>query len=166
MSSDNAPSPRTGSTVVWTGRRLVVLGGAAEVGGPQRHDGGIYDPAANRWTPLDPPPADVALPVANVGPLNQIIVAPDGRVVFLPNSIGSVAVLDADRAGWSIVPAPELGKRNGFRAFLLGRRLLVWGGMTVVAEHICPPPVPGQPICDSFAETAPHHDGWMILLPK
>jgi hypothetical protein len=40
------------------------------------------------------------------------------------------------------------------------------GGVTVVAEHLCPPSIPGQPQCDPFAETAPHHDGWMILLPK
>ena len=60
----------------------------------------------------------------------------------------------------------RVNKRNGYRAFLLGRRLVIWGGSTVVAEHICPPPIPGQPICDSWAETAPHHDGWMILLPK
>ena len=58
------------------------------------------------------------------------------------------------------------GKRNSFRALLLGRRLIVWGGLTVIAEHICPPPIPGQPICDSFAETAARDDGWMILLPR
>jgi hypothetical protein len=58
-----------------------------------------------------------------------------------------------------------VGKRNSFRAFLLGRRLIVWGGQTVVAEFRCPPPVPGQPICDSFAQTAAHDDGWMMLLP-
>ncbi len=166
MSSDDAPGPRTGATVVWTGRRLVVLGGATDVGGPRLSGGGVYDPAANRWTRLEAPPADVVLPAGNVGPLTRIIVAPDGRVVFLPDTIATVAVLDADGASWSTVAAAELGKRNGFRAFLVGRRLLIWGGSTVVAEHICPPPVPGMPICDSFAETAPHHDGWMILLPK
>ncbi|HMF44228.1 MAG TPA: hypothetical protein VKQ32_26330 [Polyangia bacterium] len=166
MSAEHAPAPRTGGTVVWTGRKLVVFGGAGDVSGPQQHDGGIYDPAADRWATLDPPPGDVALPHGNVGPLTRIIVAPDGRVVFLPDNIDRVAVLDADRASWSIVDAAELGKRNGYRAFLVGRRLIIWGGSTVVAEHICPPPIPGQPICDSWAETAPHHDGWMIVLPK
>jgi hypothetical protein len=166
MSPENAPSPRTGATVVWTGRRLVVFGGAADVGGPPRHDGGVYDPAANRWTPLGPPPGDVALPAANVGPLTRIMVGPDGRVVFVPDNAATVVVLDADRAAWSTIAASDLGKRNGFRAFLLGRRLIIWGGVTVVAEHICPPHIPGQPICDSWAESAPHHDGWMVLLPK
>ena len=77
-----------------------------------------------------------------------------------------MAVLDADRATWSIVAAAELGKRNGYRAFLVGRRLIIWGGSSLIAEHICPPPIPDQPICDSWAETAARHDGWMIVLPK
>jgi hypothetical protein len=166
MSAANAPSPRTGATVAWTGRKLVVLGGSAEVGGPPLPDGGVYDPATDRWTPIAAPPGGVVLPKGNVGPLTRVAVAPDGRVVFLPDNLGGVAVLDADRARWSTFAAGELGKRNSFRAFLLGRRLIVWGGLTVIAEHICPPPIPGQPICDSFAETAARDDGWMLLLPK
>jgi hypothetical protein len=167
MSTENAPSPRFEPTVAWTGRRLVVVGGAAQVGGPPSlREGGIYDPKTDRWTRLEAPPGDIELPRGNVGPLTRILVAPDGRVVFLPNGLGKIAILDADRARWSILDAGEPGKRVSFRAFLLGRRLIVWGGLTVIAEHICPPPVPGQPICDSFAETAPRNDGWMILLPK
>jgi hypothetical protein len=166
MSSDGAPAPRTDATVVWTGRKLVVAGGAKELGGPALAGGGIYDPAANRWTRLDPPPGGATLPKANVGPLTRIMVAPDGRVVFLPDNAAAVMVLDADHAAWSTIAAAELGKRNGFRAFLAGRRLIVWGGVTVIAEHLCGPHIPGQPQCDPFAETASHDDGWMILLPK
>ena len=167
MSPANAPSPRTDATVAWTGRKLVVVGGAAAIGGPPLRDGGIYDPATDRWTRLDAPPWDLALPRANVGPLTRILVAPDDRVVFLPDTLGDVAVLDADHARWSTIDVRGgPGSRNSFRAFLLGRRLIVWGGLTVIAEHRCPPPIPGQPICDSFAETAPRNDGWMILLPR
>jgi N-acetylneuraminic acid mutarotase len=165
MSSVNAPSPRTDATVAWTGRRLVVLGGASEVAGPSQRDGGIYDPATDRWTRLEAPSGDIELPRGNIGPLTRIMVAPDGRVVFVPDGAGRIAILDADQARWSIVNADAPGKRASFRAFLVGRRLIVWGGLTVIAEHRCPPPVPGQPLCDPFAETAPHNDGWMMLLP-
>ena len=85
--------------------------------------------------------------------------------MFVPDDVGKVLVLDADHAGWSTLDAGELGKRNSFRAFLVGRRLIVWGGVTVIAEHLCPPPVPGQPLCDSWAERASRDDGWMMLLP-
>jgi hypothetical protein len=166
MSSLNAPSPRTDATVAWTGRKLVVVGGSAQLGGPPLRDGAIYDPAADRWTPLEPPPHGITLPRTNVGPLARILVATDGRVVFLPDNLGEIAVLDAERARWSTVDARGPGSRNSYRAFLLGRRLIIWGGVTVIAEHVCPPPVPGQPICDSFAETASHDDGWMIALPE
>src|SRR6185437_6299656 len=166
MSAAGAPAPRTDATVVWTGRKLVVVGGNGGVGGPALAGGGVYDPATNRWTRLPAPPDGVTLPKANVGPLTRIMVAPYGRVVFLPDEARSITVLDADRAVWSTIGADELGKRTGFRALLAGRRLLVWGGLTVVAEHRCPPPVPGLPLCDPFAETAPHNDGWMIVLPE
>ena len=166
MSAAGAPAPRTDATVVWTGRKLVVVGGNGGAGGPALAGGGVYDPATNRWTRLTAPPDGVTLPKTNVGPLTRIMVAPDGRVVFLPDEARSITVLDADRAVWSTIGADELGKRTGFRALLAGRRLLVWGGLTVVAEHRCPPPVPGLPLCDPFAETAPHNDGWMIVLPK
>jgi hypothetical protein len=170
MSSVNAPSPRTDATVAWTGRRLVVLGGAADSGGPPLRDGAIYDPVADRWTPLPAPDGDVVLPKGNVGPLARVLVAADGRIVFLPEQLGEVAVLDAERGRWSRisggVEGAGPGKRNSFRAFLVGRRLIVWGGLTVIAEHLCPPPVPGQPLCDPWAETAARNDGWMMLLPK
>jgi hypothetical protein len=166
MSAAGAPSPRTDATVAWTGRRLVVVGGAALPGGPPLRGGAVYDPATDRWTPLAPPPGDLVLPKGNVGPLTRIMVALDGRVVFLPDGLGAVAILDADRGRWTTVGADGPGKRRDFRAFLLGRRLVVWGGLTVVAEHLCGPPIPGQPLCDPWAETASHDDGWMILLPE
>jgi hypothetical protein len=166
MAAENAPSARTEETVAWTGRKLVVVGGVPEIGGKPLRDGGIYDPAADRWTHLDPPPGDVVLPKGNVGPLTYVIVASDGRVVFLPQQLGQIVILDAETARWTTLDAEGPGKRNSFRAFLAGRRLIVWGGSQLIAEHICPPPIPGQPICDSWAETKPRDDGWMILLPR
>jgi hypothetical protein len=160
-----APAARTQATAVWTGRRMVVIGGSADIGGPAMRDGAIYDPTTDRWQRLEPPPANVTLPRANVGPLTRILVTRDGRVVFLPDRLEQVVVLDADHAAWSIIDAAPLGKRDSFRAFLLGRRLIVWGGQTVVAEFRCPPPVAGQPMCDPFAQTAARDDGWMMLLP-
>src|SRR5262249_8563258 len=44
MSSENAPSPRTGAVVAWTGRKLVVLGGLPALGGTPLRDGAAYDP--------------------------------------------------------------------------------------------------------------------------
>jgi hypothetical protein len=172
ISTAGAPSPRTEATAVWTGRKLVVVGGLPAVGtlppggGPPLRDGAVYDPASDRWTPLAPPPGDVLLPKKNVGPLTRILVAADGRVIFLPERLDKVVILDAERARWSTIDAGDLGRpRSQYRAFLVGRRLVIWGGLTVLAEHLCGPPIPGQPLCDPWGESAPRDDGWMILLP-
>jgi hypothetical protein len=88
-------------------------------------------------------------------------------------------VLDAERVRWSRADAGETdgtgaaaaewpGPANATasRAFLVGRRLIVWGGVTVLAEHLCPPPVAGQPQCEPWAETAARAGGWMTVLAK
>jgi N-acetylneuraminic acid mutarotase len=53
-SIDGAPSPRTEHTAVWTGRRMVVWGGATSVGSEPpfvTDTGGVYDPATDKWGP-------------------------------------------------------------------------------------------------------------------
>ena len=166
MSTADAPTARTDAIVAWTGRKLVVYGGAAAIGDPvQLRDGAVYDPAADRWTRLGAPPGDVALPRANVGPMARILVTSDDRVLFLPEGLSTIAVLDAERARWSTLPVGALAPRTSFRAFLVGRRLLVWGGMRVISEPPCPPPQPNLPLCDPVSVTAPRNDGAMLVLP-
>ena len=52
LSAEGAPSARFFHDAVWTGSRLVVWGGGDQ--NPPRHfdDGGEYDPATDRWSPL------------------------------------------------------------------------------------------------------------------
>jgi N-acetylneuraminic acid mutarotase len=52
-------SPRFGARAIWTGRRLVVWGGASAEAGedpPPLADGAAYDPTTNRWTKMSPSP--------------------------------------------------------------------------------------------------------------
>ena len=166
MSTADAPSARTGATVAWTGRQLVVVGGAGAIGDPaQLPDGGIYDPTSDRWTKVGAPPEGIVLPRANIGPLTRILVAADGRVLFLPERLTAIAVLDPDSARWSTIAVGALARRSAYRAFLVGDRLIIWGGMEVIAEHRCPPPRPHMPLCDPVSETAPRNDGAMLVLP-
>ena len=44
--------PRGGSIAVWTGRQLIVWGSTD--GGDRAPATGLYDPVADRWTPVDP----------------------------------------------------------------------------------------------------------------
>lgn len=109
MSRAHAPSPRWMPTAVaWTGSRLLVWGGAVpDATLPARNrllgDGGSYDPATDRWAKVGAPPEGIVLPRANIGPLTRILVAPDGRVLFLPERLTTTAVLDPESARWSTI---------------------------------------------------------------
>jgi N-acetylneuraminic acid mutarotase len=52
MSQAGAPSPRVISAAVWTGTRMIVWGGGSSFRGRVLGDGGIYDPARDRWSEL------------------------------------------------------------------------------------------------------------------
>ena len=69
ISTQNAPSPRTGHTSVWDGTRMIVWGGSA--GGTQAGDGGIYNPQTDGWlitlTSTNTPPARALHAVAWTG---------------------------------------------------------------------------------------------------
>ncbi len=48
------PSARLMASAVWTGTKVIVFGGTDAMGNPL-HDGAIYNPGGNQWTPLAPP---------------------------------------------------------------------------------------------------------------
>jgi N-acetylneuraminic acid mutarotase len=48
----NAPSPRRFASAVWTGSRILVFGGRAQTMSAGFTNGAVYDPNADRWTPM------------------------------------------------------------------------------------------------------------------
>jgi hypothetical protein len=70
VSMEGAPEWREWAAVVWTGSVMIVWGGSTTVQNPyevtSRKDGAIYDPEADRWTPIPPTcaPSRRALPIA------------------------------------------------------------------------------------------------------
>lgn len=64
MSTVNAPAAPFQPTALWTGNRLLVWGGCCTPPkngrGGFAEDGGLYDPVADRWTPIPGAPAAVA----------------------------------------------------------------------------------------------------------
>ena len=47
-----APTGRWSHAAIWTGREMVVWGGACANTNPQCNDGGSYDPSSDNWTPV------------------------------------------------------------------------------------------------------------------
>lgn len=68
VSTDGAPSPRHSPNLIWTGSRVIVLGGQDYMGSTIE-DSALYDPATNSWSSISQPPvsASFALGVAWTG---------------------------------------------------------------------------------------------------
>jgi N-acetylneuraminic acid mutarotase len=51
ITTTNAPTPRLGATVAWSGKEFIVWGGSDENGNPIG-TGAKYNPATNKWTTI------------------------------------------------------------------------------------------------------------------
>jgi hypothetical protein len=128
---------RLGGEAVWTGRELLVWGGAApadeeaRAGGPMRPgDGLAYDPAGRAWRRLPAPPRTLpasAGPALWTGKQLLVVDAEGGRQVPGGGLAGAAYDPEADR--WRPLPAsPRLdgGQLLGRTVLWAGTRLLVW----------------------------------------
>lgn len=53
LSSTAAPSLRRGESAVWTGKAMIVWGGASMPDSTALRDGSAYDPGTDHWSPID-----------------------------------------------------------------------------------------------------------------
>jgi N-acetylneuraminic acid mutarotase len=127
-STTDAPTRRAGHTAVWTGSRMVVWGGTDDVYFAVRFNtGGLYDPAANTWTPMSTTNA----PTARIYPT---AVWTGSKMVVWGGSDGSWTntggVYDPATDTWtatSTTNAPTA--RFGHSAVWTGSKMIVWGGV-------------------------------------
>jgi N-acetylneuraminic acid mutarotase len=87
LSTDGAPTPRSGHSAVWTGQQMIVWGGSAvrcaDGSSGACADGAAYDPAGDRWTQL----TAAGRPAARSGH----VAAWTGRAMFVWGGIGGAA---------------------------------------------------------------------------
>ena len=133
-----APSPlsrRTWTIQAWTGRQLLVVGGAC--GDDPRNlckDGAAYDPAADTWAPVPGPPGGAAWPDATgVWTGGELIVwsatsDQTGRKVA-----NTASAYDPASGHWRRLPPAPLVPRRLAGVVWAGDRLLVWGGLRNLA---------------------------------
>lgn len=121
-----APIPgRIGEAVVWTGRELIVAGGVTRPGdgtSGQLPAAAAYDPAADAWRRLAPPPAGVGAGADWTG---------HTLVVWTGNGPAGAAVAasyDPSTDQWRRLPDGPLGPREGNANLWTGDELLVIGG--------------------------------------
>ena len=134
MSATRAPSARGDARAVWTGREMLVWGGAVDgtVGsnpsGPLG-DGAAYDPATDSWRTLGATGAPTArFQNAAVWTGSRMIVWGGASGGSTP-AFGDGALYDPDLDAWT--PVTNDGAPSGRRApsaVWTGERFVVWGG--------------------------------------
>jgi hypothetical protein len=128
-----APSPRYLQSAVWTGTRMIIWGGNAidVIGGA--NSGGLYDPAADSWTPTSTATAPQGREEHTaVWTGTRMIVwggfaAPDSPETAYPLDTGGL--YDPVANSWTATstagaPAPRIRHT----AVWTGNKMIVWGG--------------------------------------
>ncbi len=132
-----APSPvpaRYGGAVAWTGREVLVVGGSIDAGDGTAVDlaleGAAYDPAADTWRVLPPPPLEPRRTPAWAWTGEELVIwGGVGRLGVLNDGAAYDPAVDTWRA---LAPSP-LSPRGGARGVWTGTELLVLGGGDLAA---------------------------------
>jgi N-acetylneuraminic acid mutarotase len=129
-----APEPARGHSAIWTGREMLVWGGAILEGSPPvnvgTNAGGIYSPEQDRWRPL-PGTSKVE------GRLNHVAAWTEDELIIWGGGdqrkgcLSSGGCFNPQTGGWR--PIPQDGSPSGrsmATAVWTGDGLLIYGGST------------------------------------
>jgi hypothetical protein len=143
------PEPRTGATVTWNGRELLVVGGhgrSSDQAQPYA-DGVAYSPASNRWR---------RLPAMDTGRIGHTALCTGSQLLVWGGQTRSGGAWTAPGRGlayeratnrWIPLPMSPLRGRIGHVAVWTGSQMLVWGGTPARASD------PQRPFSDGAAYT-------------
>ena len=133
ISNTGAPSPRGSAPAVWTGREMIVWGGAADASfGTGVYnalsDGRAYDPATDSWRPLGASPLAARHSHAALWTGGALLVW-GGTRDYVMSAFDDGALYDPTTDGWtSITRSGAPSGRRSFAAAWSGTEFLVWGG--------------------------------------
>jgi N-acetylneuraminic acid mutarotase len=126
MSTVNAPSARSGHSLVWTGQKLLVWGGQS--GGSFLADGGLYDPIANSWTAIAATNGPAARSAHGAVWSGQEMLVFGGEAYL--GTLADGAAYDPQAGQWR--PLSGIGNpqaRSGATVAWSGTAMLVFGGL-------------------------------------
>ncbi len=127
-STNNAPSPRSWHTAVWTGSRMIIWGGQSYV--EELNSGGIYDLSSNTWTPtsiLNAPSKRQIHTAVWTG--SRMIIWGGVCVTCDTININTGGIYNPEDDTWestSTINAPS--GRSYHTAVWTGDKMIVWGG--------------------------------------
>ena len=126
ISSLNAPSARTGHSMVWTGQKLLVWGGQG--GGNFLADGAVYDPLADAWSPISTANGPAARSAHGAVWSGQEMLIFGGEAYL--GTLADGAAYDPSAVKWrplSATGSPQA--RSGATVAWSGTEMLVFGGL-------------------------------------
>lgn len=116
-SKEGAPSPRAAHSALWTGTKMLIWGGEAEINGETLADGGIYDPVTDSWQALptagSPSGRTSAFAAMVAGKAvvwggNRVIKEDPVRPTFLLKELADGAFFEMTTQEWtSLPPLPD-----------------------------------------------------------
>ncbi|HEY6708153.1 MAG TPA: kelch repeat-containing protein [Actinomycetota bacterium] len=143
------PEARTGATVTWNGREVLVVGGQGRFGDRARPyaDGVAYSPASNAWRRL--PAMDSGRIWHSAVCTGRQLLVWGGQTRAGDSWTAPAHGLTYDRAAnrWLPLPRSPLRGRTGHLAVWTGSQLLIWGGIPVRHSD------PEKPFADGAAYT-------------
>jgi len=140
--------PRVGHVAVWTGREMLVWGGATLKEGPLAFpDGAAYNPATNSWRSIGVAPLHAGARFGAVWTGKQMLVWGGTR--------GEGAAFDPVTNRWTLLPKSPLPPLSSPTSVWTGRMMLIWGAPE---EQ----PNPSLPIAEGAAYD-PEEGRWTLL---
>ena len=129
------PAPiggRAGHTAVWTGKEMVIWGGAGDFESDPFTDGAAFNPVARTWRMLPGSPLSPRFDARAFWTGREMVVY--GGTSIEGVILGDGAAWDPATNRWRVLPASPLGPRDGSVVAWAGDRLVVWGGSTVLPD--------------------------------
>ncbi len=120
-------SERSGQAEVWTGKELLIWGGAADAPGAHGvlDNGAAYDPATKTWRLMAPSPLSPRQDAAVAWTGSEMVII--GGIANR-HSLGDAAAYDPSTNTWRVIASSPVGPLTAARAVWTGRQLIVVGG--------------------------------------
>jgi len=135
---------RHNASAVWTGREMIVWGGAWRAGNASiwLDDGAAYDPAGDKWRRIANSPLAPRSEAFTAWTGTHALIwggQKQGSITGFGDEFSDGALYDPTKDTWKPMAAWPLAERYGARAVWTGKRLVVWGGASAEAGTDPPP---------------------------
>ncbi len=154
VTMNGAPSPRLTHTAIWTGREMIIWGGAVSIDNPFQ-TGGRYDPLADRWQPT-------STANASTSRYNHTAVWTGTEMIVWGGqttngvSLGTGGRYNPSTDTWATTAVSDLAPpRFSHTAVWTGNEMILWGGFAAGTNGV------HAEFSNTGARYSPASDSWL-----